>query len=83
MTAKTPLHESALVGWRGKVGDALAGPVSHRTKLTADQVRLVLGLVFFLSSVLRRRDRAAGGADRSSRRRSLSAWERELRTQRQ
>jgi hypothetical protein len=69
MTAKTPLHESALVGWRGKVGDALAGPVSHRTKLTADQVRLVLGLVFFLSSVyyvvatVRRavRDRSSSG----------------------
>ena len=69
MTAKTPLPESALVGWRGKVGDALAGPVSHRTKLTADQVRLVLGLVFFLSSVyyvvatVRRavRDRSSSG----------------------
>ena len=69
MTAKTPLHESALVGWRGKVGDALAGPVSHRTELTADQVRLVLGLVFFLSSVyyvvatVRRavRDRSSSG----------------------
>ena len=69
MTAKTPLHESALVGWRGKVGDALAGPVSHRTKLTADQVRLVLALVFFLSSVyyvvatVRRavRDRSSSG----------------------
>ena len=52
-----------------QVGDALAGPVSHRTELTADQVRLVLGLVFFLSSVyyvvatVRRavRDRSSSG----------------------
>jgi hypothetical protein len=51
MTGKVPLHESALVGWRSKLGDAVAGPVSQRTPLTADQVRLALGLAFFLSSV--------------------------------
>jgi len=52
MTVGNPaLHESALVGWRAKVGEALAGPVSRRTPLSADQVRLALALVFFVSSV--------------------------------
>jgi hypothetical protein len=51
MTGKIPLHQSALVGWRSKLGDAVAGPVSQRTPLTADQVRLALGIAFFLSSV--------------------------------
>jgi hypothetical protein len=45
------LQESALVGWRGKVGEALAGPLSRRTPLTADQVRIVLAAAFFASSV--------------------------------
>ena len=46
-----PLHESALVGWRAKVGEVLAGPVSRRTALSADQVRLALAAIFFVSSV--------------------------------
>ena len=44
------LHESALVGWRGKVSEALAGTLSRRTPLTADQVRIVLAAAFFASS---------------------------------
>ena len=47
----TPLHQSALVGWRGKVSEALAGPLSRRTPLSADQVRIALALTFFASSV--------------------------------
>ena len=49
--SRTPLHRSALVGWRGKVSEALAGPVSHRTPLPAEQVRVALALAFFASSV--------------------------------
>ena len=49
----TPLHQSALVGWRGKVSEALAGPLSRRTPLSADQVRIVLALTFFASSEAR------------------------------
>jgi hypothetical protein len=45
------LHESALVGWRGKVSEALAEPLSHRTRLHADHVRIVLAAAFFASSV--------------------------------
>ncbi|HEX2503162.1 MAG TPA: hypothetical protein VHK00_04405 [Miltoncostaeaceae bacterium] len=48
---KTPLHRSALVGWRGKLSEALAGPLSRRTPLSADQVRIALALAFFASSV--------------------------------
>lgn len=44
------LHESALVGWRGVVGEVLAGPLSRRTPLTADQVRIILAAAFFVSS---------------------------------
>jgi hypothetical protein len=51
MTGRIPLHQSALVGWRSKLGDAVAGPVSQRTPLTADQVRLALCIAFFLSAV--------------------------------
>jgi hypothetical protein len=46
-----PLHRSALVGWRGKVSEALAGPLSRRTPLSTDQVQIVLALAFFASSV--------------------------------
>jgi hypothetical protein len=48
---KTPLHRSALVGWRGKVSEALAEPLSRRTPLSADQVQIVLALAFFASSL--------------------------------
>jgi hypothetical protein len=44
--------ESALVGWRGKVGEGLARPVSDRTGFDADQVRAAVGLLFFVLSLV-------------------------------
>ena len=37
---------ATLLGWRAKVGDAVAPRVSRWTPLSADQARSVLGLVF-------------------------------------
>ena len=39
--------KAGLQGWRAKVGDAVAGPVSRRSPLTDDQVRAAVGGVFF------------------------------------
>jgi hypothetical protein len=43
--------ETALVGWRVKVADVLAGPLAERTPLSADTVRAILGVTFFALSV--------------------------------
>lgn len=40
------LAAAGLQGWRAKVGDALAEPVSRHTPLDADQVRAVVGAAF-------------------------------------
>lgn len=37
---------ATLLGWRAKVGDAVAPAVSKRTPLRAEQVRSIIGLVF-------------------------------------
>jgi hypothetical protein len=44
--------KAGLQGWRAKVGDAVAGPVAQRSPLTDDQVRAVVGGVFFVLSVV-------------------------------
>jgi hypothetical protein len=46
------IAQSGLQGWRAKVADAAATPVSDRTPLTAEQVRAGLGAVFFVLSVM-------------------------------
>lgn len=38
--------EVGLKGWRGKLADRVAPPVAERTRLTADQVRALIGIVF-------------------------------------
>jgi len=43
--------QTALVGWRTKVADALAGPLEEKTPLSEDQVRALLGALFFALSV--------------------------------
>ena len=47
MTDIKDIGKSGLRGWRAKVGDGLAGPVSKRTPLDEDHVRAAVGLLFF------------------------------------
>ena len=51
-TNPTAAGQSALVGWRAKVADGVAEPVSRRTPLSDEQVRAVLGGLFFALSVV-------------------------------
>jgi hypothetical protein len=44
--------KAGLQGWRAKVGDAVAEPVARRSPLTDDQVRAVVGGLFFVLSVI-------------------------------
>jgi hypothetical protein len=44
--------QAGLQGWRGKVADGVAEPVSNRTQLSEDQVRALIGGVFFVLAVL-------------------------------
>jgi hypothetical protein len=43
--------ESALVGWRAKVGDRVADAIGERTRFDADRVRVAVGLAFLALSV--------------------------------
>jgi hypothetical protein len=52
MTTATRLGQAGLRGWRAKVADGIAEPVARRAPLDADQVRALLGGVFFVLSVL-------------------------------
>jgi hypothetical protein len=47
----TEVGRAALVGWREKAAAAVARPISDRTRLSDDQVRAVVGAVFFVLSV--------------------------------
>ncbi|TFV55688.1 hypothetical protein E4P41_16825 [Geodermatophilus sp. DF01-2] len=46
------LGKAGLQGWRAKVADAVAGPVSRHSGLSADQVQAVVGTAFFALSVV-------------------------------
>lgn len=46
------LGTAGLTGWRGKVGDAVAGPVARHSPLDDDQVRAAVGFLFFGLSLL-------------------------------
>ena len=52
MATATRLGEAGLQGWRGKVADGVAAPVSNRTPLDEDQVRAVIGGAFFVLAVM-------------------------------
>ena len=52
MATATQVGQAGLQGWREKVADGVAAPVSRRTPLGEDQVRAVLGGTFFVLSVL-------------------------------
>lgn len=44
--------KAGLQGWRGKVADAVAGPVAKRAGVADDQVRAVVGALFLALSVM-------------------------------
>ena len=44
--------QAGLNGWRGKLADRVAEPVSSKTSLNADQVRAIVGGIFLLLAVL-------------------------------
>ncbi len=48
----TKAGQAGLQGWRGKLADGVAEPVSNRTPLDEDQVRGVIGGVFFLLALV-------------------------------
>ena len=52
MADATRLGQAGLQGWREKLGDTVAEPVSDRTPLSEDQVRALVGGVFFVLAVL-------------------------------
>jgi hypothetical protein len=52
MATATQLGQAGLQGWREKVADGIAEPVARRAPLEADQVRALLGAVFFGLSVM-------------------------------
>ena len=52
MARATQLGQAGLQGWREKLADGVAEPVARRAPLDADQVRALLGAVFFVLAVL-------------------------------
>jgi hypothetical protein len=44
--------QAGLQGWRAKVADAVAEPIASRSPLSDDQVRAVIGGLFFALSVV-------------------------------
>jgi hypothetical protein len=48
---KTALGKTGLAGWREKVADMVADPISGRTPLDSEQVRALVGATFFVLSV--------------------------------
>ena len=47
------LGQAGLVGWRRKVGERIADPVSRRTGLTFDQALAIVGAIFFVLTLRR------------------------------
>jgi hypothetical protein len=47
----TELGQTALVGWRDKVAGTVARPVSERTGMEEQQLRALIGGLFFVLSV--------------------------------
>ena len=52
MATATRLGQAGLQGWREKVADGVAAPLSNRTPLDEDQVRALIGGAFFVLSVV-------------------------------
>jgi hypothetical protein len=49
---KTQTLEAGLVGWRERLARKIDKPVAKRTPLTVQQVRAILGAIFFVKSAL-------------------------------
>jgi hypothetical protein len=52
MATATRAGQAGLQGWRGKVADGVAEPVSNRTPLSEEQVRALIGGVFFVLALI-------------------------------
>jgi len=52
MTTATKAGQAGLQGWREKLADGVAEPVSQRTPLSEDQVRAAIGAAFFVLAVI-------------------------------
>ena len=52
MPTATKLGQTGLQGWGEKVADGIAEPVAQRAPLDSEQVRALLGAVFFVLSVV-------------------------------
>jgi hypothetical protein len=52
MASATQMGQAGLQGWREKVANGVAGPVSERSPLSEDQVRALIGGAFFVLSVV-------------------------------
>ena len=52
MARATQVGQAGLQGWRGKLADGVADPLSNRTPLSEDQVRALIGAAFFLLAVV-------------------------------
>jgi hypothetical protein len=51
--AVSALGESALTGWRGAVGKAVARPVAKRTRFSEEDIRVAIGLVIIAYTLYR------------------------------
>lgn len=61
----TAVGESALTGWRGMLGRAVARPVARRTRFTEEQVRAAIGLVLVAWAVIQLSRTMARGVRRA------------------
>ncbi len=52
MTTIKQVGHAGLQGWREKVADGVAGPLAKRAPLEEDQVRAMIGGLFFVLSVV-------------------------------
>jgi hypothetical protein len=52
MANVSEVGHAGLQGWREKVADKVAGPVAERSPMSEDQVRALIGGVFFVLSVM-------------------------------
>ena len=52
MAKAVDVGQAGLQGWRAKVADTVAEPISKRTPLDRDQVRAAVGALFFGLAVM-------------------------------